>query len=83
MQRSYLLFNEETKHEDYVKECDVIEGLYMGVYSLPSLPDNELNDLKEEISKIDNKIPLYDVYTENLYLVDRDNIFVAVFRDYY
>lgn len=83
MQRSYLLFNEETKHEDYVKECDVIEGLYMGVYSLPSLPDNELNDLKEEISKIDNKIPLYDVYTENLYLVDRDNIFDAVFRDYY
>ena len=53
MQRSYLLFNEETKHEDYVKECDVIEGLYMGVYSLPSLPDNELNDLFQDLYFLD------------------------------
>lgn len=84
MQKSYLLFNEETKHDDYVKEKEVIEGLYIGKYSLPTLNDNDLYELKEEISKIDNKIPLYDVYTENLYLVEKGNkLFKAVFNDYY
>lgn len=83
MQKSYLLFNEETKHDDYVKEKDVIDGLYMGKYSLPSLYDNELNALKREISKINNKIPMYDVYTENLYLINKENLFNVVFEHYY
>lgn len=83
MQKSYQLFNNETRHEEYVKEEDVMNGLYIGKYSLPPLFDDELFELKEDLSKIDNKIPLYDVYTENLYLIERNKIFDAVFKDYY
>lgn len=69
MQKSYKLFNEITKNNDYVKEDDVMQSLYDGLYSLPTnLNDDQLEELKDNISRIDNKVPLYDVYTQNLYL---------------
>ena len=40
MQKSYKLFNEITKNNDYVKEDDVMQSLYEGLYSLPT----NLND---------------------------------------
>lgn len=35
------------------------------------------------ISRIDNKVPLYDIYTENLYLVERSDIYDKVMKEYH
>ena len=84
MQKSYKLFNEITKNNDYVKEDEVMQSLYEGLYSLPTnLNDDQLEELKDNISKIDNKVPLYDVYTQNLYLVDRTKTYSAVFKNFF
>lgn len=42
-----------------------------------------IKKIKKELSKIDNKIPLYDIYTENLYLVDRKYIYDKVMTESY
>jgi len=39
--------------------------------------------LKKEISRIDDKIPLYDLVTKNMYIVDRENIYNRVIYQYY
>ena len=84
MQKSYKLFNEITKNNDYVKEDDVMQSLYEGLYSLPTnLNDDQLEELKDNISRINNKVPLYDVYTQNLYLVDRNKTYNAVFKNFF
>ena len=42
-----------------------------------------LKKIKKAISKIDNKIPLYDIYSENLYIIDKTNVYNRVmFYDY-
>lgn len=42
-----------------------------------------IKKIKKTLSKIDNKIPMYDVYSENLYLVDRKNIYNKVMFESY
>ena len=47
------------------------------------LIDERLNEIKDVISKIDDKIPLYDMYTENMYLIDAENVFNSVMYSFY
>lgn len=44
---------------------------------------NGIQKIKKMLSRVDNKIPLYDIYTENLYLVDRGNIYDKIMSEYY
>lgn len=39
--------------------------------------------IKVSISKVDNKIPLYDVYSENMYVIDKHNVYNRVVHQYY
>ena len=39
--------------------------------------------LKRMISKIENKIPLYDVYSENIYIINQTNVYFRVMYNYY
>lgn len=45
--------------------------------------DNKIRSIRESLSRIDNKIPLYDMYTENLYLVGRKHIYERVVDESY
>lgn len=81
MLKTYLLYNKQTNHEEYVNEDDVIESLYMGKYKLPNLSVKKLKELKNDLSKINNKIPLYDIFTSNLYLINNEDLYNAVFRN--
>ena len=49
--------------------------------------DKKISDsvkkIKLILSKVDIRLPLYDVYTENLYLVRRNNIYNSVINKYY
>ncbi|CAH6421836.1 ADP-ribosyltransferase exoenzyme [uncultured virus] len=42
-----------------------------------------IKKIKKSISKIDLKIPLYDEYTKNLYLINRNKVYEKVFYQYY
>lgn len=42
-----------------------------------------INEIKDDISRIDNKVPLYDTYTKNLYLIHRSNVYNRVIYNYY
>ena len=42
-----------------------------------------IKKIKEDISKIDNKVPLYDKYNENLYLVESDKVYNRVIYKHY
>ena len=81
MLKTYLLYNKQNNHEEYVNEDKVIYNLYEGKYKLPNLPDKKLNELKNGISKINNLIPLYDIFTSNLYLIKKEELYNAVFRN--
>lgn len=80
MLKTYLLYNKQTNSEEYVKENNVIQNLYEGNYKLPNLSDRKLKDLKIDISKINNYMPLYDIFTSNLYLIKKDDLYNSVFR---
>jgi hypothetical protein len=45
--------------------------------------DDYIIFLKDSISKIDNKIPLYDKYNENLYLIDNDKVYTRVIYNHF
>lgn len=45
--------------------------------------DKIINKLKKELSTIDYKIPLYDEYTKNLYIISREQVYDKVIYEYY
>ena len=45
--------------------------------------DNLIKKMRIEISKIEEKTPLYDVYTENIYLIKKHNVYSRVMHQHY
>lgn len=41
------------------------------------------NNIKLELSKIDDKLPLFDIYTENIYLIKKYNVYTRVTHQHY
>lgn len=42
-----------------------------------------INEIKTDISKIDNYVPLYDEYTKNMYLMSKELVYDKVVYEYY
>ena len=42
-----------------------------------------INNIKNYISNLEYKMPLFDIYTNNIYLINRENIFKRVNYNYY
>jgi len=42
-----------------------------------------IEEIKKYISKINYKIPLYDVYTNNIYLINRENLYLRINLNHY
>ncbi len=74
-----------------IKEVDdkyIIDDLYYQIAKIPSqeqLKDYNMSvdDIKNYISKLEYKIPLYDEYTKNLYIITRENVYDKVIRKFY
>lgn len=45
--------------------------------------DRYLEKIKISISKIEDKIPLYDIYSSNLFLISKHNVYERVVNNYY
>lgn len=83
-----LLYNNKTKVVEPVDNKDVIDNIYFQKHRVPT--DEQLikfnitsNTIKDSISKLENKIPLYDEYTKNIYIVDRTLVYDKVIYKYH
>lgn len=45
--------------------------------------EDGIKNIKTELSKSSDKIPLYDVYSENIYLINKNNVYDRVTNNYY
>lgn len=57
---------------------------------IENLKDKKIKDkeiyirkLKKEISKLENLIPLYDIYSKDIYLIKKNRVFKRVYYDHY
>ena len=65
------------KYSSKGKNKDIIK--YFKKYGV----DNGINNIKISISKIDYKIPLYDVNSKNIYIINRDRVYDRVVYQHY
>lgn len=52
-------------------------------YLVSDTPENLVKHTKEYISKIEHSIPLYDIYTENIYIIGKHNVYSRVVHQSY
>lgn len=82
-----ILKNDIVKiNKDSDKFDDILDKIYFGQMRLPTELEIEINHIahtKKELSKIEDKIPLYDVYTENIYLIKKYNVYSRVVHQHY
>jgi hypothetical protein len=79
----YTLLNIKKNKKEKVKEDYVLPYLYNLTHTIPPLKKIKLNKFKQEISKINNVIPLYDVYSDGLYLIDQTELYDHVLNKNY
>ena len=87
----YIDINNANKLLETDSIGELIDSLYDEIAILPSesqiisnnLPATYLSDVKKEISKYRDKIPLYDIASNMIYLVHRENVYVRITDDNY
>ena len=47
------------------------------------LPTNYLKKIQEQLSKYEERVPLYDIRSNRIYLIDKNNIYTRIFRNDY
>jgi len=74
------LINIRTNKKEELDDKDCIEALYYLTHKL--IDKNDLT-VKNQLSMIEGKIPLYDIYTSNLYLINPENLFYRITYNHY
>lgn len=79
----YLKARVPTKKQikDYLKQRN-IDNQIKKFFEGKNL-DEAINEIKKQISKIDYKIPLYDEYTRNIYIINREDVYNRVIYQHY
>jgi len=75
-----------------IKDDNILYNLY---YNLAKIPDKKIlknkkikninifiSNLKDEISRLNNFIPLYDIYSKNIYLINPNEIYDKITKNY-
>lgn len=82
---SYLLYDINNNKIIETVTDEVLDKIYYQEARVPTkeqIGDKYLEN-KINISKIDNKIPLYDEFTKNMYLINSENVYSRVVHQYY
>jgi hypothetical protein len=74
------LINIITNKKEEVEDSECIDALY---YFTHKIPDINNEKIKEQLSDIEGKIPLYDIYTSNLYLIYPENLYFRITYNHY
>ena len=96
---SVILFNKETEKLELIEKDNVIDSFYYLDYRIPTQVDidnnkdktlnsyltgnNIIENIKNKISEVDTMVPLYDTYSDNLYLISQSNVYTRVVKDHY
>lgn len=78
----YLHFRPLTKQE-IINNDDKKNNTKIKEYLKTHTVDDVISECKNEISRIEIKSPLYDIYTENIYLVSKHNVYSRVMHQHY
>ena len=78
------LINIRNNKRVYVKDEDIVDGIYHFKYKIDfSQTPEKIQKDKEYISKLKYQIALYDIKSDNLYLINRDQVYNKVFNENY
>lgn len=78
------LINIRNNKRIYVKDEDIVDGIYHFKYKIDfSQTPEKIKKDKEYISKLKYQIALYDIKSDNLYLINRDQVYNKVFNENY
>lgn len=79
LDKIYLLEYKVPNKEDLLK----INKKQTNEKILKLIDKNFIDNIKTYISNLEYKIPLYDIYTSNIYLINKENIYIRVYYNYY
>jgi len=74
------LLNIRTNKKEEIIDTECINALY---YFTHKLVDESDQNIKDKLSEIEGKIPLYDIYTSNLYLIYPENLYSRITYNHY
>jgi len=78
------LLNKKTNKLEIIKDDLIMESLYFLNYKLPiSTSKIKTQEVKDYISQLESKIPLYDIYTSNIYLITPTNLYYRITYNHY
>ena len=85
---SIYLYDIKNKKIKLYEKNDIFDSLYFLETRVPTTEELSTlkitsDEIKKSISKIDNKMPLYDVVTENMYLIKKENVYNRVYHQNY
>ena len=68
-----------------VDDITILNELYynLGILDIKKYSKNELIEKKKEISRLDNSIPLFDIYSKNIYLINSSNVYSRIIFHHY
>jgi hypothetical protein len=92
--KNIYLYNIKNKILEQIEEDDVMDKLYYLEYRLPTIdeipkkiskdnPESFLEEIKNNISQVENKVPLYDIYADNIYLINNIDVYERVTRQFF
>lgn len=85
--KKYLLFNFNENKPVFVNKDDVLDKLYYlecrMIVENDGIDAETIKKTKNAISKIDNKVPLYDTFANNIFLIDKYDVYERVNNQYY
>jgi len=77
------LINIRTNKKEELNIINCIEALYYFTHKIPDNDQKIKDQIKDEISEIEGKMPLYDIYTSNLYLILPENLYFRITYNHY
>lgn len=77
------LINLKTNKKEELNVINCIEALYYFTHKIPDNDQKFKDKIKNEISEIEGKMPLYDIYTSNLYLILPENLYFRITYNHY
>lgn len=66
-----------------LNDLQKIKNLKDNQFKQYKLNDELIKNIKIYISKLNYKIPLYDIYTNNIYLINRENLYLRINFNHY
>ena len=73
----------EEQINNYIKSSNKKSNKEILLFLKNNGPKKSINKIKKQISKIKSKIPLYDIYNKNLYLITKENVYTRVVYQHY